>query len=359
MNIVAQILGIIAITLMFLSYQKKTKKDFLFLQIFMNVFFGAQYTILKAFSAVASNIISILKSGIFYKYEKEDKQIPFLDLIIFEVIIIISGILTYDGIYSLIPTFIAFLYTYGTWQKKLSTTYKIGVIAAILWTCYNLIVGAYISIISSVIEFIGSVSGLIKLSSDKKEKYQKYLKVMFGTDSHAGDTGFSYKIGETNIADKWNPDSENPKETGGFNFSIENKILRWLVRGDTLYDVVIPKDAEVIEVDSESAPGGVFRSNKIIIKNPRKVTDEIAMDLYEKSDLPEKSYFKAMAGCAVRGYIKTVERIIKDRVNKDNIDIVLSEVNDFLKPDDSNPDGSSECCKHMMKLLNDIKNSSK
>ena len=30
MNIIAQVLGIIAITIMFLSYQKKSKKDFLF-----------------------------------------------------------------------------------------------------------------------------------------------------------------------------------------------------------------------------------------------------------------------------------------------------------------------------------------
>ena len=90
MNIIAQVLGIIAITIMFLSYQKKSKKDFLFLQIFMNVFFGLQYTILNAFSAVAQNIISIIKSIIFYGYEKENKKIPAVYLIIFEVIVVIS-----------------------------------------------------------------------------------------------------------------------------------------------------------------------------------------------------------------------------------------------------------------------------
>lgn len=352
MIVLAQILGIIAITLMFLSYQKKSKKDFLFLQIFMNVFFGLQYTILNAFSAVASNIISIVKSAIFYKYEKENKKIPFAYLMIFGIIIIIFGLLTYNGLYSIIPIVIALIYTYGTWQNKLTTTYKLGIIASILWTCYNLMVGAYISIISSVIEFIGSIRGLMKL---KESNNTKYVKVMFGTSSHAGDTGFSYKIGEINVADIWNPKSEDPRETGGFNFSTKDKILRWLVRGDTMYDVVIPEDAEVIEVDSESAPHGVFRTNKIIIKNARLVTDKMAMKLYKKSNLPEKSYFKAMAGCAVRGYTKTVEKIIKDKVNKKNIDLVLSEVNDFLRPDDSNSHGNNECCEHMMKLLNKIK----
>ena len=80
----------------------------------------------------------------------------------------------------------------------------------------------------------------------------------------------------------------------------------------------------------------------------------MAMELYYKSNLPEKSYFKAMSGCAVRGYTKTVERIIKDKINKNNIDLALSEVNDFLKPDSSNPDGSSECYKYIMELLDDM-----
>ena len=32
----------------------------------------------------------------------------------------------------------------------------------------------------------------------------------------------------------------------GFNFEIEDKILRWLHRGDTIYNVDIPNAAEVI-----------------------------------------------------------------------------------------------------------------
>ena len=81
----------------------------------------------------------------------------------------------------------------------------------------------------------------------------KYLKVMFGTKSGASD--FEYKFGEGNVAKIW-----NPKKMGGFNFSTESKILRWLVRGDTIYDVELPEDAEVVDCPSNSAPHGVFRS---------------------------------------------------------------------------------------------------
>ena len=67
------------------------------------------------------------------------------------------------------------------------------------------------------------------------------------------------------------------------------------------------------------------------IKLSRTVTDDIAMELYLKSDLPEKSYYKAMAGCAVRGYMNTALKIFEDKVNKENVRLVTLEFEDFCK----------------------------
>ena len=182
----------------------------------------------------------------------------------------------------------------------------------------------------------------------------KYLKVMFDNKG----VNFEYKINEVNIADTWNPNASDPKDFGGFNFSTEDKILRWLIRGDAIYDVEIPEDAEVVDCPSESAPHGVFRSNKIILINPRPMTDELAMNFYLKSDLPEKSYYKSLAGCAIRGYRKTCLQIIKDKVNKDNIDLVLSEIDDFVKPYQSSgtAENGIQVYNEVMNILNGIKN---
>lgn len=182
----------------------------------------------------------------------------------------------------------------------------------------------------------------------------KYVKVMFGNKG----VNYEYKIDEVNIADTWNPNATDPKDFGGFNFSTEDKILRWLVRGDTIYDVVIPEDAEIIDCPSESAPHGVFRSNKIVLTNPRPMTDELAMNFYLKSDLPEKSYFKSLAGVAIRGYRNTALKIIEDKVNEDNIDLVLSEIEDFVKPYQSSgtAENGNEVYNEVMNILNSIKN---
>ena len=98
-------------------------------------------------------------------------------------------------------------------------------------------------------------------------------------------------------------------------------------RGDTLYDVEIPNDAENIKLDGATT---IYRTNKIIISNPRKINDEMAFEFYKKSNIPEKSYYKALAAATIMNYKKTAYAILNDKVNKNNIDEVLEEWNDFI-----------------------------
>lgn len=69
----------------------------------------------------------------------------------------------------------------------------------------------------------------------------------------------------------------------------------------------------------------------LTIQHPRTVIDDIAMELYLKSDLPEKSYYKTMVGCAVRGYMNTALKIFEDKVNKENVRLVTLKFEDFCK----------------------------
>lgn len=180
----------------------------------------------------------------------------------------------------------------------------------------------------------------------------KFVKVMFGTTSGAK-SDFEYKLCEVNISDNWNPNANNPKEFGGFNYCDEECILRWLHRGDTIYDVEIPKDAENVKIEGATT---IYRTDKIIIKNPRKVTDELALHFYKISNIPEKSYYKALAAVSVMNYRKTAYAIICDKVNKDNVDLVLEEWHDFIEHKDKNDRKNlNELIVEIEELLNEIK----
>ena len=149
---------------------------------------------------------------------------------------------------------------------------------------------------------------------------------MYGTTSGA-DSDLNYKIGEVNISNNWNPTVTKGRDFGGFNYASEDCIIRWLHRGDTIYEVEAPMDAEIIEVDGATK---IFRTNKIIIKNPKKVDDDLALHYYQLSNIPEKAYYKTLGVVSIMDYRKTAYAILNDKVNKDNIDEVLEEWNDFI-----------------------------
>lgn len=151
-----------------------------------------------------------------------------------------------------------------------------------------------------------------------------YVRVMDGLKSNA--SGKEFKLDEVVTAELWNPKELEPEKMGGFNFSKEDKILRYIFRGDTIYDVIIPDDAEVIAVDEGK---GIYRANKIIVTNPRKITEDMVIDIYKKSTLPMERYFQCIYCLLFRKYINASKYIIKDIVNKDNVDGAIKEFENF------------------------------
>ena len=173
----------------------------------------------------------------------------------------------------------------------------------------------------------------------------KYVRVMDGLKSNAG--GFNYKLDEINISEKWDTSTLDPEKMGGFNFGTEDKILRWLHRGDTIYDVIVPDDAEVILCDEEK---GIYRSNKIIVTNPRTITDELVLDLYKKTTLSDKIIAQCLVTLLWKKRKEISKFIINDRVNKDNIDDILNEFTTYAGEDNLNSESGKEIYNLLIKI---------
>ena len=178
----------------------------------------------------------------------------------------------------------------------------------------------------------------------------KYVRVMDGAKSNAG--GFEYKLDEVNIAKLWNPSTMEPDKMGGFNFETEDKILRWLHRGDTIYDVDIPNDAIVILCDESK---GVYRSNKIIVSNPKKITDDLVLDLYKKTTLSNKILADCLVILIWKDRIKISKYIINDRVNKNNVDEFYTEFMNYSSKNNFESDELKAKYKELEDMLLKIK----
>ena len=180
---------------------------------------------------------------------------------------------------------------------------------------------------------------------------EKYVRVMDGIKSNS--SGFEYKLDEINISNNWNPNEIEPDKMGGFNFGREDKILRWLHRGDTIYDVIVPDDAEVILCNEEK---GVWRTNKIIVTNPRMITNEIVMELYKKTTLSNKVLAQCLQILLWKNRMEMSEFIVNDKVNKENVDEFIIEFENYSKKTEKfNYDELGENSKIIYDMLTKIK----
>lgn len=172
MNILAQIIGSLAIITFAISPQQKTKKKVLIFQLCSSILYALQYLILGAFSAVATNVIGTIKNWIFYRYTKQDKEIPITILYIYVIILLLFGVLTFQNIFSVFPILLSVLYAYGVWQSNLKKYRIISAIGAMLWIIYNFSVGAYVGAIGNVFQLASAVIAVVRLDIRQSDKIE-------------------------------------------------------------------------------------------------------------------------------------------------------------------------------------------
>ncbi len=168
MVILAQILALFAILFWVISILLKNKKNILLMQVIANGIYGIEYLLLGAFSAASMNFLSFLRLLVYYFYTSLNIKMPKWILFVFIALVLLFGIITYDGLISLLPIIITVLYTYAFWQNNLNVARIIYIVAAIIWIYYNYEVGAYVGIIGNALEITTELISLIKYRGGKK-----------------------------------------------------------------------------------------------------------------------------------------------------------------------------------------------
>ena len=161
--IIAQVFGMFSALSMMLSNWQSTKKKMLLCLLFDSIFCIIQYILLGAFTGACSNIISLIRVIIFSKKDTNkylnNKSVLYAIILLY----IIMGIITYDGVISILPSIATIIYTIVLWQDN-PTKIRFGSsIMFLMWFVYNLAVGAYISSIVEVISLISAIASIIKI----------------------------------------------------------------------------------------------------------------------------------------------------------------------------------------------------
>lgn len=153
--VLGNLIGAIALIYSMISYHRKEKKNILADMIKSNILNLIQYILLGAYSGCVTKIIAIFRDILIIKKEKNDKLNNNYILIIFIIIYIIMGVITYKSILSILPLIAAVTYLIFIWNGNEKQIRRAAFYTTFLWLIYNI----------SVMSIAGAISNTLLLIS--------------------------------------------------------------------------------------------------------------------------------------------------------------------------------------------------
>lgn len=156
----AQICGVIALILTVINIQFKSKEKIVICNVWANAAVTIQYFLLGALTGAVISILNTIRDLVFYFFKKKDMKPSFIVLLIFEIIAIISGVISWQNNWSLIPIIVTIIYTYGLWQDNIKVIRISTVIIGFGWAVYDIVVRAYVGALQVASQGISAVIAL-------------------------------------------------------------------------------------------------------------------------------------------------------------------------------------------------------
>lgn len=190
--IIAQIIGILALIILMLSFQKNEKKLLLKYQTTSSFLYAIQYIFLGAYTGSLMNLTCMVRNFIFNKYN--NKKVPIYWLIIIIILMVAFSSITYIGIISLLPMLAVVLYSIAIWYGNLKLIRCTEVISCSLFIVYNIRVLAITGLVATIIELIAALIAIYRFDIKKKIDCIEILKNINSKVKEKSTNGRIFKI---------------------------------------------------------------------------------------------------------------------------------------------------------------------
>lgn len=167
------IFSILAFIALVLSICIKNRKKSLFVQS-LNCLFEAIYSfIIGAFTGAFLSVINFIRTFIFIQSEKINKKIYVFILVVFESIIIINCIYTWNGPISILPTIGSMIRTYCLWQTNMKLVRTSGITTGILYGLYYTYYQSWFIVIGDMVLLITGMITIYKNDIKGRRREEK------------------------------------------------------------------------------------------------------------------------------------------------------------------------------------------
>ncbi len=171
-QIIAQSLGIVAFLIAVLSFQRKTQRGIMTMQIFSCFCFTVHFLILGVMGGFILNLIAFFRS-IVYSLRKTHKWAASLVWVyIFIPLVLASGAYSLffaEGASALLPTIGMIITTFAGRMKKASAVRVLTLTNSPLWLIYNIIEGSLGGVMTEIVSICSIIIGILRLDIKKKE----------------------------------------------------------------------------------------------------------------------------------------------------------------------------------------------
>ena len=167
---IGQIIGFVAMGIIVFSYQQKSHKRILTFQMVSGLLFTLHYLFLGAYTGCISNLIGAGRSAVYAGRGKSAFTSFKLWPVIFSVVFTVSGILTWDNIFSVFPMIAMISSSVVLWidSPKINRAFSIPTSAC--WLIYNIANLSYAGIATEIFVLSSIIIGMIRLDRKKTDK---------------------------------------------------------------------------------------------------------------------------------------------------------------------------------------------
>ena len=168
MELIGQIVGVVALSFTVLSYQMRTSKQLLFMQTVASAVFCIHYLLIGAYSALAINIFAIVRNVAFYHRDKKflsGKAIPW----IFAAGMMAFGLAAWQGWYTLFIAVGVAINTVCLALPNAQSVRKSILVTSPMIFVYDIFVFSIGGMINETLAVTSSIIGIIRCRNERKK----------------------------------------------------------------------------------------------------------------------------------------------------------------------------------------------
>ncbi len=150
-SLTTQILGYIAVAILFVSFQVNNREKILGWLVLGMVFLATHQFLLGAFAGAIANGLTIIRNITFR--HKKDNQIlnHFIWPYVFSTVLVATGVFFWQGWYSLLPALAVTASTFALWADDTKTIRILSLIGPFLWLPYAFIIESIPTVLIQVV----------------------------------------------------------------------------------------------------------------------------------------------------------------------------------------------------------------